>query len=166
MVLSPTAPTPAVVRVLLPSVLTISLFVSGVVAQFEMNNKLGGYYHCSIGLDLDTNQLTRLYPVGLNTMYKHCKYEIQVEPMTCKRENSYKPVRTRFIGKQQREETDLLLNRIPITTIDRLNDDRLSMGIVDASSKKLLVQTNMQEVYATQSCLFDDVAIAKPASGS
>jgi hypothetical protein len=36
------------------------------------------------------------------------------------------------------------------------------MGIVDASSKKLLVQTNMQEVYATQSCLFDDVAVAKP----
>ena len=137
-------------------------FLQIAIAQFEMNNKLGGYYHCSIGLNLDTNELTRLYPVAVNSMYKHCKYEIQVEPMTCRREHSYKPVRIRFIGKQQREETDLLLNKIPITTIDRLNDDRLSMGIVDASSKKLLVQTNMQEVYATQSCLFDDVAIAKP----
>ncbi len=73
-----------------------------------MNNKLGGYYHCSIGLDLDTNQLTRLYPVGLNTMYKHCKYEIQVEPMTCKRENSYKPVRTRFIGKSLVDSLSIL----------------------------------------------------------
>lgn len=137
-------------------------FLQVAIAQFEMNNKLGDYYHCSIGLDLNTNELVRLYPVALNTMYKHCKYDIQVEPMTCRRERSYRPVRINYIGKQDRKETDLMLNKIPITTVDTLNDERLSMGIVDASSKKLLVQTNMQEVYATQSSLFDDVAVATP----
>jgi len=55
-----------------------------------------------------------------------------------------------------------MLNKIAVTTVDTLNEYRLSMGIVDASSKKLLVQTNMQEVYATQASLFDDVAVAKP----
>lgn len=137
-------------------------FLQVAIAQFEMNNKLGGYYHCSIGLDLDTNELTRLYPVQLNTMYKHCVYDIQVEPMTCKRERSYKPIKIRFLRKQQREDTDALLNRIPVTTIDRLNDDRLSMGVIDASKKKILVQTNMQEVYCTQALLFDDLNIPQP----
>jgi hypothetical protein len=28
-------------------------FLQIAIAQFEMNNKLGGYYHCSIGLDLE-----------------------------------------------------------------------------------------------------------------
>lgn len=138
-------------------------FVQIAIAQREWNAKLGGYYHCSIGLDINTNQLTRLYPVATQSMWKHCVYELKVEPMTCRRERSYKPIQTKFLYKQTQVETNLMLNRIPITSIDYLNDEKLSMGVIDASEKRLLVQTNMQEVHTTQTLLFDfEDTITKP----
>lgn len=138
-------------------------FLQVAIAQREWNTKLGGFYHCSIGINVDTNELTRLYPIAPGTMWKHKIYDIQVEPMTCRRERSYKPVRTRFVSKQTQQETDVMLNKIPLTTIDHLNEDRLSMGVVDVSQKRLTVSTNMQEVYQTQTSLFcDDTAVMPP----
>lgn len=138
-------------------------FLQVAIAQREWNTKLGGFYHCSIGIDVDTNELTRLYPIAPLTMWKHKIYEIQVEPMTCRRERSYKPIRTRYIKQQTQQETNAILNKIPLTTIDYLNDNKLSMGVIDASEKRLLVQTNMQEVHTTQTLLFDfEDTITKP----
>lgn len=138
-------------------------FLQVAIAQREWNTKLGGFYHCSIGIDIDTNELTRLYPIAPSTMWKHKIYDIQVEPMTCRRERSYKPVRTRFVSEQTQQETNAMLNKIPLTTIDHLNDDKLSMGVVDVSQKRLSVSTNMQEVYQTQTCLFCDDVTVMPA---
>lgn len=138
-------------------------FLQVAIAQREWNTKLGGFYHCSIGIDVDTNELTRLYPIAPSTMWKHKIYEIQIEPMTCRRERSYKPIRTRYIKEQTQQETNAMLNKIPLTTIDHLNEDRLSMGVVDVSQKRLTVSTNMQEVYETQISLFcDDTAVIPP----
>lgn len=139
-------------------------FLQIAIAQREWNTKLNGYYHCSIGLNIDTGELTRLYPIAPGKMWKHCVYELSVELMTCRRENSYKPLFTKFIRKQTQEETNEILNKIPITTIDWLNQDRLSMGVIDVSHKRLFVHTNQQEVFDTQMSLFghDDV-ITKPA---
>lgn len=138
-------------------------FLQVAIAQREWNTKLRGFYHCSIGIDVDTNELTRLYPIAPSTMWKHKIYEIQVEPMTCRRERSYKPIRTRYVKEQTQQETNVMLNKIPLTTIDHLNEDRLSMGVVDVSQKRLTVSTNMQEVYETQISLFcDDTAVMPP----
>ena len=138
-------------------------FLQVAIAQREWNTKLGGFYHCSIGVDVDTNELTRLYPIAPGTMWKHKIYQIQVEPMTCRRERSYKPISIKYLRQQTQEETNAMLNKIPLTSIDQLNDDRLSMGVVDVSQKRLTVCTNMQEVYQTQTSLFcDDVAILPP----
>ena len=143
--------------------MTTIRFLQVAIAQREWNSKLGGFYHCSIGIDIDTNQLTRLYPIPPRTMWKHKIYQIQVEPMTCRRERSYKPVSIKYLRKQDPAETDLMLNRIQLTSIDQLNEDRLSMGVVDVSKKRLSVATNMQEVYQTQTSLFcDDIATMPP----
>ena len=138
-------------------------FLQVAIAQREWNTKLGGFYHCSIGVDVDTNELTRLYPIAPGTMWKHKIYQIQVEPMTCRRERSYKPISIKYLRQQTQQETNAMLNKIPLTSIDELNDVRLSMGVVDVSQKRLTVCTNMQEVYQTQTSLFcDDVAILPP----
>lgn len=133
-------------------------FLQVAVAQREWNTKLKGFYHCSIGIDVDTNELTRLYPIAVGTMWKHKIYAIQVEPMTCRRERSYKPVKIKYVREQTQQETNAMLNKIPLTTIEHLNNERYSMGVVDVSKKRLTVCTNMQEVYHTQTSLFcDDV---------
>lgn len=137
-------------------------FVQVAIAQREWNTKLNGFFHCSIGIDVDTNELTRLYPIAPGTMWKHKIYQIQVEPMTCRRERSYKPLEIKFLREQTREQTDAMLNNIPLTSIDQLNDERLSMGVVDVSKKRLSVSTNMQEVYQTQMSLFDEDILLKP----
>lgn len=129
-------------------------FLQVAIAQREWNTKLGGFYHCSIGIDVETNELTRLYPIAPSTMWKHKIYDIQAELMTCRRERSYKPVRTRFVAEQTQNDTNAMLNKIPLTTVDHLNEDKLSMGVVDVSQKRLSVSTNMQEVYQTQTSLF------------
>lgn len=104
---------------------------------------------------METNELTRIYPIAPNTMWKHCVYEVQVEPMSCRRENSYKPLHCKFIRKQLPDTTNELLKRVPLTTINALNDSRLSMGVVDVSMKRIMVSTNMHEVYERQTFLFE-----------
>jgi hypothetical protein len=61
-------------------------FLQIAIAQWEHNNKLKGYFHCTIGVNLDTNELTRIYPVELFKMRKNGVYIIDVEPMNCHRE--------------------------------------------------------------------------------
>ncbi len=38
-------------------------FLQIAIAQWEHNNKLKGVFHCTIGLNLDSNELVRMYPV-------------------------------------------------------------------------------------------------------
>ena len=102
-------------------------FLQVAIAQREWNTKLGGFYHCSIGVDVDTNELTRLYPIAPGTMWKHKIYQIQVEPMTCRRERSYKPISIKYLRQQTQEETNAMLNKIPLTSIDQLNDDNINI---------------------------------------
>lgn len=131
-------------------------FLQVAIAQKELNRKYDEFYHCSIGVNLETNELTRLYPVGLYSMRKNHVYDIEVEPMTCRRENSYKPVSYKWVKEIERSHTTAILNNIPVTTIDQLNECKYSMGVVDVSEKRLFVHTNEHEVHATQYCLFEN----------
>ena len=79
-------------------------FLQIAIAQWEHNNKLKGYFHCTIGVNLDTNELTRIYPVELFKMRKNGVYIIEVEPMNCHRENSYKPIHIEEVGLSLRLE--------------------------------------------------------------
>lgn len=137
-------------------------FLQIAIAQDEYNKKLGDFFHCSIGLNLDTKELTRIYPVDRYSMYKHCVYDIEVEPMTCRRERSYKPIKIRFLYKQEPQLTTDLLNTLKVESIEQLNDTKVSMGIVDVTHKKIIVESNDHEFYDNQLCAFDESVIIKP----
>ena len=130
-------------------------FLQVAIAQKELNRKYDEFYHCSIGVNLETNELTRLYPIEVYSMRKNHIYDIEVEPMTCRRENSYKPIKLRWVKEIDRSHTTAILNNIPVITIDQLNESKYSMGVVDVSEKRLFVHTNEHEVYATQYSLFE-----------
>lgn len=135
-------------------------FLQVAIAQKELNRKYDEFYHCSIGVNLETNELTRLYPVELYAMRKNHVYEVQVEPMTCRRENSFKPIKYKWMKEISRVRTTEILNQIPLTTIDELNQSKLSMGVIDVSEKRLMVCTNEQEVIETQIDMFEGGTLA------
>jgi len=137
-------------------------FLQIAIAQDEYNKKYNDFFHCSIGLNLETNELTRIYPVQKSSMYKHCVYDIEVEPMSCRRERSFKPIKMRFLYKIDPQKTNELLNKIEVQSIEKLNELRLSMGIVDVSSKKIIVESNEHEFHDLQLCAFDETVISKP----
>ena len=70
-------------------------------------------------------------------MQKHGVYEVTVEPMTCRRENSYKPLKVKQVSLFKKEQTQMILNKIKLTTIDTLNANHLSMGVIDITYKKI-----------------------------
>jgi hypothetical protein len=129
-------------------------FLQIAIAQWEHNNKLKGVFHCTIGVNLNTNELVRIYPINLNQMYKHNVYEIEVEEMTCRRENSFKPISIKHLYKIDQLKTNEILNSINLTTISELNNNKLSMGIIDVSNKQIVVETNLNYVNDTQCDLF------------
>jgi hypothetical protein len=129
-------------------------FLQIAIAQWEHNNKLKGVFHCTIGVNLNTNELVRIYPINLNQMYKHNVYEIEVEEMTCRRENSFKPISIKQLYKIDQLKTNEILNSINLTTISELNNNKLSMGIIDVSNKQIVVETNLNYVNDTQCDLF------------
>ena len=94
-------------------------FLQIAIAQDEYNKKYNDFFHCSIGLNLETNQLTRIYPVQKSSMYKHCVYDIEVEPMSCRRERSFKPIKMRFLYKIDPQKTNELLNKIEVQSIEK-----------------------------------------------
>lgn len=139
-------------------------FLQVAIAQWEHNNKLKGVFHCTIGLNLDTNELVRMYPVDMYKMQKHGIYIVEVEVMTCRRENSYRPINITQIGLFKKEQTEYLLNKIPITTILDLNESKLSMGVIDISNKIIRVETNINYVNDTQFDLFCGTEYSKQLS--
>lgn len=139
-------------------------FLQVAIAQWEHNNKLKGVFHCTIGVNLDTNELVRMYPVEMYRMRKHGVYIIEVEPMTCKRENSFKPIDIVQVGLFTKEQTNEVLNKIKVTTISELNECKLSMGIIDISNKIIRVETNENYINDTQCDLFDGTEFSKENS--
>lgn len=139
-------------------------FLQVAIAQWEHNNKLKGVFHCTIGVNLDTNELVRVYPIEEYKMRKHGVYLMDVEPMTCRRENSYKPIKFHQIGLLDKSETQQILNRIPVTTIAQLNHDKLSMGVISIKNKIIRVETNENYINDTQCDLFDGTEYAKECS--
>jgi hypothetical protein len=84
--------------------------------------------------------------------------------MTCRRENSFRPINITQIGLFKKEQTEYLLNKIPITTILDLNDSKLSMGVIDISNKIIRVETNINYVNDTQFDLFCGTEYSKQLS--
>jgi hypothetical protein len=130
-------------------------FLQIAIAQWEHNNKLKGTFHCTIGLNLDTYELTRMYPVEMYRMQKHGIYLVDVEPMTCRRENSFRPLKIKQIGLYKREQTQIILNQLSLTTIDKLNENHLSMGVIDITNKIIKVQTTENYINDSQFDLFE-----------
>jgi len=130
-------------------------FLQVAIAQWEHNNKLKGVFHCTIGINLDTYELTRMYPVEMYKMQKHGVYEVEVEPMTCRRENSFRPLKIKLVELYKKEQTQMILNKIKLTTIDILNSNHLSMGVVDITDKKIMVLTSKNYVNDSQFDLFE-----------
>ena len=60
-------------------------------------------------------------------MRKHEIWNVEVEPMTCRRERSYKPLSMFMTKKLDGKETTEMLNNITLTNIDTLNKEKLSM---------------------------------------
>ena len=139
-------------------------FLQVAIAQWEHNNKLKGTFHCTIGINLDTYELTRIYPVEMYKMQKHGVYEVTVEPMTCRRENSYKPLKVKQVGLFKKEQTQMILNKIKLTTIDTLNANHLSMGVIDITDKKIMVVTSKSYVNDSQFDLFEGTEYSKKES--
>jgi hypothetical protein len=139
-------------------------FLQIAIAQWEHNNKLKGVFHCTIGVNLDTNELVRMYPVELYKMRKHGVYIVKVENMSCSRENSFIPIEITQVGLYTKEQTQSILKSIPVTTISKLNEDKLSMGIIDISNKIIRVETNTNYVNDTQCDLFDGTEYSKECS--
>jgi len=139
-------------------------FLQVAIAQWEHNNKLKGVFHCTIGINLNTNELVRMYPVELYKMQKHGVYLVDVEPMTCRRENSFIPLEIKQIGLYTKEQTNNILNSITLTTISDLNDNHLSMGIIDISNKIIRVETNENYINDTQCDLFEGTEYSKELS--
>lgn len=131
-------------------------FLQVAIAQWEHNNKLKGVFHCTIGVNLDTNELVRVYPIEEYKMRKHGVYIMEVEQMTCKRENSYKPIRFKQVGLLDKLETQEILNNIEVTTINSLNENKLSMGVINIKNKVIRVETNENYINDTQYDLFED----------
>lgn len=129
-------------------------FLQVAIAQWEHNNKLKGVFHCTIGVNLETNELIRIYPINCNEMFKHYVYEIEVEPMTCRRENSFKPISIKNLYKMDKLQTNKILNQINLTSIFELNNNKLSMGIIDVTGKQIVVETNENYINDTQCDLF------------
>ena len=129
-------------------------FLQVAIAQWEHNNKLKDVFHCTIGVDLKTNELVRMYPVEMYKMQKHGVYLVEVEPMTCKRENSFKPISVEKISMFHRDKTNQILNNISTTTINDLNENKLSMGVIDITNKTIRVELNEHFVNDTQFDLF------------
>lgn len=130
-------------------------FLQVAIAQWEHNNKLKGTFHCTIGINLDTYELTRMYPVEMYKMQKHGVYEVEVELMTCRRENSYRPLKIKQVGLFKKEQTQMILNKIKLTTIDVLNLNHLSMGLIDITDKLIKIQTTKSYVNDSQFDLFE-----------
>lgn len=139
-------------------------FLQVAIAQWEHNNKLKGVFHCTIGVNLNTNELVRVYPIEEYKMRKHGVYIMQVEEMTCKRENSYQPIHFKQIGLLDKLETQKILNNIPVTTISDLNLNKLSMGVIYIKNKVIRVETNQNYVNDTQCDLFEDTEYSKHTS--
>lgn len=129
-------------------------FLQVAIAQWEHNNKLKGVFHCTIGVNLNTNELVRMYPVEKYKMQKHGVYLVEVEPMTCKRENSFKPISMEKISLFNRDKTTEILNSISVTTINNLNDNKLSMGVINISDKTIRAELNEHFVNDSQYDLF------------
>ena len=136
-------------------------FLQIAIAQWEHNNKLKGHFHCTIGVNLDTNELTRIYPIELYSMQKNGVYIVTVEPMTCRRENSFKPLYVEQIGSYDRKKVNQILNNINVTTINEMNNNRISMGIIDVSDKIIKVETNFNYIEDSQFDLFEDTCNSK-----
>jgi hypothetical protein len=136
-------------------------FLQIAIAQWEHNNKLKGYFHCTIGVNLDTNELTRIYPVELFKMRKNGVYIIDVEPMNCHRENSYKPIHIEEVGMYNKVQTNKIINSLNITSISKMNQDKISMGIIDVSDKLINIEINKNYIDDMQFDLFDDTDFAK-----
>jgi hypothetical protein len=130
-------------------------FLQVAIAQWEHNNKLKGTFHCTIGINLDTYELTRMYPVEMYKMQKHGIYLVDVEPMTCRRENSFRPLKIKQIGLYKLEQTQIILNQLNLTSIDTLNENHLSMGVIDITDKVIKVQTTENYVNDSQFDLFE-----------
>jgi hypothetical protein len=96
-----------------------------------------------------------MYPVEMYKMQKHGVYEVTVEPMTCRRENSFRPLKIKQVGLFKKEQTQMILNKIKLTTIDTLNSNHLSMGVVDITDKKIMVVTSKNYVNDSQFDLFE-----------
>jgi hypothetical protein len=136
-------------------------FLQIAISQWEHNNKLKGYFHCTIGINLDTYELTRIYPVERHRMRKNYIYSIEVEPMTCKRENSYKPININQVGFMSREEVNQILNDLKTSSIKYMNDNKLSMGIINIPNKTIRVETNRSYVEDSQFDLFENTQYSK-----
>ena len=136
-------------------------FLQIAISQWEHNNKLKGYFHCTIGINLDTYELTRIYPVERHRMRKNYIYSIEVEPMTCKRENSYKPININQVGFMNREEVNEILNDLKTSSIKYMNDNKLSMGIINIPNKTIRVETNRSYVEDSQFDLFENTQYSK-----
>lgn len=136
-------------------------FLQIAISQWEHNNKLKGYFHCTIGINLDTYELTRIYPVELYRMRKNHIYSIEVEPMTCKRENSYKPININQVGCMNREEVNQILNNLKTTSIKYMNDNKLSMGIINIPEKTIRIETNKSYIEDSQFDLFENTQYSK-----
>ncbi len=139
-------------------------FLQVAIAQWEHNNKLKGTFHCTIGLNIDTLELVRMYPLERFSMKKHEIYEVEVEPMTCRRENSYKPIKMKKISKQDAIDTTNLLNKLPVTSIKEMNDNKLSMGIIDITNKKITIETSENFIEDSQFDLFEGTQYSKQKS--
>ena len=139
-------------------------FLQVAIAQWEHNNKLKSKLHCTIGLNMDTGELVRMYPVERFKMRKHEVWNVEVEPMTCRRERSYKPLRMFMTKKLDGKETTQMLNNIPLTNIDTLNKEKLSMGVIDITNKNISVITNENYINDSQYDLFENTEHSKQNS--
>jgi hypothetical protein len=139
-------------------------FLQVAIAQWEHNNKLKGTFHCTIGINLDTYELTRMYPVEMYKMQKHGVYEVEVDSMTCRRENSFKPLKIKQVDLFKKEQTQIILNQIRLTSINELNENHLSMGIVDITSKIIKVETTENYINDSQFDLFEGTEFSKKES--
>ena len=74
------------------------------------------------------------------------------------------PISIEEIGVYDRLKTNQILNSIKTTSINEMNECKLSMGVIDVSNKVLKIETNQNYVDDSQFDLFEETEFSKVKS--
>lgn len=139
----------------------------------EQSKKYGGTFSCSLGFSPKLQSLVRIYPIPLTHMKMWEMYQIEVEKnIRDSREESYKiGSKTKYENWSGFEKDIILVKKfkkqdvfslisffgLHTSTIDDLNKNKKSIGVIKIDSVRCYWNTNERFIDTSQLTLFNDI---------